>query len=283
MQSESMKRLPRGRRAALVLSPVAAVVLAWGVPVALKSYYVPPPAPVAVQPETDGLKVYAEHCAYCHGAKGDGQGTALLSPLARYFGRDKFKFATTKNGVPTDDDLLHVLKRGIPGSAMPSFEHLPEESLRACVRQVREFARKGIYDGLVQKALKTDDEPDPQKFSLTAATRSVPGEPLEIPPFPPSSPEAVQRGREHYVKYCAACHGPEGKGDGPQVKDLKNDDGSPNVPRDLTKGLYKAGGEPQDLYARIALGIPGTPMPASDKLTPAEMVDLVYYVKSLVK
>src|SRR5437763_1416765 len=59
----------------------------------------------------------------------------------------------------------------------------------------------------------------------------------------PPTPEALALGRQVFVKNCATCHGAEGGGDGPQVKDLKNDDGSPTQPRDLTLGRYKCGGE----------------------------------------
>ncbi|HET9228980.1 MAG TPA: cytochrome c, partial [Thermoanaerobaculia bacterium] len=62
-----------------------------------------------------------------------------------------------------------------------------------------------------------------------------------------------------------------------------NDNGTPAKPRDLTTGLYKGGGEPEQLYARIVLGIPGTPMPASDKLSPQDVEALVAYVRSLAR
>ena len=88
-----------------------------------------------------------------------------------------------------------------------------------------------------------------------------------------------------FLQNCANCHGPEGKGDGQQVKDLnfKNENGTPARPRDLTQGVYKGGGEPEDLYARIVLGIPGTPMPATTKLSPQDLDALIAYVRSLAR
>ena len=44
--------------------------------------------------------------------------------------------------------------------------------------------------------------------------------------MPPTSAEAVDRGRVQYAANCASCHGPNGRGDGPQVKDLKNENGN---------------------------------------------------------
>jgi mono/diheme cytochrome c family protein len=65
------------------------------------------------------------------------------------------------------------------------------------------------------------------------------------------------------------------------VKELKNENGRPTHPRDLTRGGYKGGGAPERLYARILVGMPGTPMPASNTLKPDEVCDLVHYVRSL--
>src|SRR5262249_49399270 len=65
-------------------------------------------------------------------------------------------------------------------------------------------------------------------------------------------------------------------------KDLKDTDGRPIAARDFTTGVYRAGGEPRDLYYRIATGLDGTPMPAyGDVLSPADAWDVVAYVRSL--
>ena len=58
-------------------------------------------------------------------------------------------------------------------------------------------------------------------------------------------------------------------------------DGTPNYPRDLTLGQYKAGGEPEQLYVRIMLGIPGTPMPASSNQPQAEIFALIHFLRTL--
>jgi mono/diheme cytochrome c family protein len=50
-------------------------------------------------------------------------------------------------------------------------------------------------------------------------------------------------------------------------------------PRDLTKGLYRGGRRPVDLYRRISAGIKGTPMPAfGTVLKDEEIWDLVNYI-----
>jgi hypothetical protein len=56
----------------------------------------------------------------------------------------------------------------------------------------------------------------------------------------------------------------------------------PIRPRDFTRGIFKGGREPEQLFARITLGAPGTPMPSSvAALRPAEVGDLVNFVLSL--
>src|SRR5262249_4042760 len=74
-----------------------------------------------------GRKLYANYCTACHGEKGDGNGPAakFLSPKPRNFGEGKFRLVSTVNRRPTDQDLLRVLERGMPGSAMFPFAHLP--------------------------------------------------------------------------------------------------------------------------------------------------------------
>src|SRR6476659_5764528 len=74
----------------------------------------------------NGKVLYTQHCANCHGDQGDGNGPAarFLYPRPRNFGEAKFRLATTANSMPTDDDLMRVITRGMPGSAMFPFGHL---------------------------------------------------------------------------------------------------------------------------------------------------------------
>jgi mono/diheme cytochrome c family protein len=238
--------------------------------------------------ETDGSRLYARHCAQCHGLQGDGQGVASLNPPARYFGYDKYRFASTDNGIPTDDDLMHILKKGIEGASMPAFPQLRDEEHLAIINHVRQLARKGLYERLLKEAkAKEDDGGDEVNLTQIAANvdkRSQVGQPLKLPEsFPDASSNSLSNGKRVFQTACASCHGPEGRGDGPQTKDPKfvNENGTKAYPRDLTAGIYKVGGEHQKLYARIMLGIPGTPMPASSNLPARDILDLVNYVRSL--
>lgn len=76
-----------------------------------------------------------------------------------------------------------------------------------------------------------------------------------------SDDATLQRGRFLYLNHsCWTCHGREGKGDGPGAKELIDAQGQPIAPTDFTKGEYRSGPAPEDLYRTIALGSPGTPM-----------------------
>jgi mono/diheme cytochrome c family protein len=86
-----------------------------------------------------GTAVYAQHCAACHGAKGDGSGPASvwLFPRPRNFSAGLFKIKSTPGAaLPTDEDLLGTATRGMAGSSMPSFTYLTEGERRSAVQYV---------------------------------------------------------------------------------------------------------------------------------------------------
>ncbi len=138
----------------------------------------------------------------------------------------------------------------------------------------------------------------------------------EVPDAPPAFDSGhddhrdfLAAGRELFYKRgnCAQCHGDTGVGNG-QIEsfdDWTNDwiktpgvnpfnpstytqfteagalPPRPIKPRNLTEGRYRGGGQPEEIYLRIANGIEGTPMPAAPVLTPEEIWALVAYVKFL--
>jgi mono/diheme cytochrome c family protein len=280
-------RLTRYRKAALFAAPVLAVVLSWGSAVGLHTMMTEeaPVAAVAEREPPSGARLYSEHCARCHGERGDGRGVSPLDPPARHFGAEPFKLGTTSNRLcPTDADLMRVVQHGIPGSAMPAFAQLSEDEWRAVIGHVRQLTWTNLFAKLAAKEKEEFGDYDPLSVAGQTDKQMQPGQPLAVPTvFAAANPEGLTRGRELFAQHCANCHGPEGKGDGQQVKDpgFLNDNKTPARPRDLTQGVYKGGGEPEHLYARIVLGIPGTPMPAFDKLSPQELDALIAYVRSL--
>ena len=284
--------LGRLTRAGLVLVPAGLAALAWGGP----ARYFPqvrqslgPEVAAADHPPADGAKLFAQNCAYCHGPHGEGDGVAALTTKARYFGAEPYKFTTTVGTrIPTDADLIGTLKRGIPGSSMPSFANLSDDQLHALVAHVRVLTRRGLFEQLRKKAQKDyddgGDEVDLAKVATQAETKARVGDPLPLPAhFPQPTPQSVAAGKAVFQTSCASCHGPGGRGDGPQTADPKfvNDNGTKAVPRNLTAGVFKGGGDPPSLYARLIIGIPGTPMPAASTLKPEEVEHLIHYVRAL--
>lgn len=281
-------------KAFLFAAPFLLTGIAWGI--ACWVYFggwIAQQSPEVAQETTappDGARLYALKCANCHGLSGNGQGSILLTTPARHFGYDKFKFATTSNSMPTEQNIEKVIRNGIPGSAMPPFPFLRDDEVQAISQHVLMLTRNGLYQRIYEKAWKeaeeTGDEFYPGELRRRAEVMLKLGDVLTIPTnFSTSTPESVQRGLAIFAREgCVKCHGAQGRGDGEQVKDpnFKNEDGTRAFPRDLTLGVYKGGGTKQDLYARIKLGIPGTPMPsASSALKPDEMDDLLNYVLSL--
>jgi mono/diheme cytochrome c family protein len=229
-----------------------------------------------------GQELYGWYCAACHGEKGDGNGPAarFLYPKPRNFREGQFRLVTTANHVPTDDDLMRVVARGMPGSAMFPMGHLAEGARKELVAHVRLLVRSGLEERLRREAKEFGEEVVPEELTKTIDTRTRPGAALDVPrDLPDPSPQSVAGGRALYLKQCATCHGETGKGDG--VQEQRDEAGVPIRPRDFTRGVFKGGRDREQLYARIVLGVPGTPMPASSNLKPGEIGDLINYIHSL--
>lgn len=227
-------------------------------------------------------RLFANYCAGCHGEKGDGSGLAarFLYPKPRDFRQDSFRLVTTANRVPSEADLMRVIERGMPGSAMFPFGHLPESERRLLAGYVRQLANQGLEDRLKKDAADSGEQLDPDELKQVLAMRTQPGEPVQVPAdLPPSAPESIARGKALYLAQCATCHGTTGKGDG--VQDQRDERGMPIRPRDFTRGIFKGGRDRDQLYARITLGVPGTPMPASVNFQPAQIGDLINFILSL--
>ena len=198
-----------------------------------------------------GQDLYTKHCAACHGAVGDGAGEAayLLYPKPRDFTRGQYRLVSTWETVPTDKDLFKTISRGMPGSAMPSWGHLPERDRWSLVHHVKSLSDRSFE-------ISEPEEPAKQ-FASGKGIISV-SEP------PPVTVEGEARAKELFAKGCAPCHGVTGRGDGAQEQvDSK---GRPTRPRDLTAGVFKGSYDPEDVYRRIVAGLPGSPMPSSPYL-----------------
>jgi len=230
-----------------------------------------------------GRGLYATYCVSCHGASGRGDGPAaqLLSPAPRDFGSARFRLVSTANQAPTEADLVAVLRHGLPGSAMPPWEWMPDSDLKALAGHVRQLAIAGRADDL-QKHAEAEQETLERAEAVAIATRALtPGDPIPVPPDCAGTPAELQAGRRFFVENCSKCHGAEGTGtpDSPQV----NEDGTPAYPRDFTRGILKGGSSHADIVRRFTAGLPGSPMPATEIKDPALAACVSAYVRSLIR
>ena len=222
-----------------------------------------------------GRAVYEQQCAACHGVTGDGNGPAAvwLYPKPRNFSAGLFKIKSTPGqSLPTDDDLLQSVTRGLPGSSMPSFSYLSETERRNVAQYVKQLT---VYTDRSGKLVNRFEE---------AAANGTLAKSVEVPPEPAISVQELTLGRDVFKKLaCALCHGETGAGDGPQVPTLKDSAGLPVRPRDFNTGLFRGGHTGRDLYLRINNGLAGTPMIpfGDDALKPEERWAVVHYVQSL--
>lgn len=114
-----------------------------------------------VHSDQDGKPIsglYREHCSQCHGVSGDGAGptAAFLNPYPRDFRLAKFKFKSTPlRRAPTDHDLEQILRRGIPGTAMPSFKTLPDEEIDALIGYVKYLSVRGQFERMLISELSS--------------------------------------------------------------------------------------------------------------------------------
>jgi cytochrome c oxidase cbb3-type subunit 2 len=218
-------------------------------------------APAAAQ-KVPGSPLYQKLCSQCHGEKGDGQGVAAarLQPRPRDFTAGKFKIRHTPSGaLPTDEDLEHIIREGMPYTSMPAWKHLSDGQIKELVAAVKSFS---------------PDFANPEKKP----------KPINIPKAPAFSQESAKKGKEVYARIgCPACHGQLGRGDGPSALTLKDDWSHPIRPADLTRRwTFRGGPTREDIYRTFTTGVNGTPMPSfAESLSDAERWQLVDYITSL--
>jgi tetratricopeptide (TPR) repeat protein len=226
--------------------------------------------------------LHATHCAACHGADGNGQGPATrhLFPKPRDFRNEKFRLVSTQNGAPTTADLETILLRGIPGTAMRAYDDLSEEDRALLVEEVMRLFRDGLRNQYVTLLENEGEEIDEQEVGLMVAECSTPGEVVKAPHIGDFNEQVISRGRKLYDSLgCNNCHGDNGVGAWNVW--LFDDTGLPSRPRDLVHEPFKGGPDSESVYLRIALGMPGTPHPASYGIREEQLIDLVQYCRSL--
>jgi mono/diheme cytochrome c family protein len=114
---------------------------------------------------TRGETLYTQNCTSCHGAQGDGLGKAayLLYPKPRNFKEGLFRLVSTSDQQPSNNDLFNSITRGMPGSAMPPWNQLPEEDrwgLVYYVRYLTELGKEASSGNITEEQIKQGVSPE---------------------------------------------------------------------------------------------------------------------------
>lgn len=209
-----------------------------------------------------GKVLYMKLCSQCHGEKGDGAGYAKshVLPKPRDFTSGKFKVRTTGSGaLPTHQDLVSIIRKGMPYTSMPSWPGLTDDEVSNLAYFITTFSAE---------------------FSNPEAAPK----PIELPSAPASTPESIETGKKLYEENgCVKCHGTVGRADGPSALTLKDDAGNPIRPANLTHGwTFRGGSSRADIFRTMSTGFNGTPMPSfSEALPPEQRWAITDFIASL--
>ena len=209
-----------------------------------------------------GYALYVSQCARCHGLDGSGDGPGANSPtfaaLPRNLIAGDYRFVSTDNGVASDQDLVRTMVEGLPVAGMPAFDDLSETQVQSLLYVLNNLWKE----------------------------RPTPGSTIELGPRLPANGATLAQGEQIYANSCAMCHGNSGRGDGQASGATLDSDGHAVRAANLAAGELKAGRNSEQIYLRIAAGIPagnnGWLMPPFGFLSDEEIWAVVHYLETAI-
>jgi len=239
--------------------------------------------PLAAQPEPFGTisPLFSRHCAACHGEGGLGDGPANrhLYPPSRNLRDERYRLVTTVNQFPSPDDIGRVIRQGIPGTAMRAFEELTDAEVDRLVDDVYRLRQIGFRSRVIERYHRIGEDIAEEVLAELVQEQGTAGESVDFPDWPAADAEQLATGRLLFEQAaCNRCHRDDGQ---ENTLLLLDDQGNPTIARDLVHDPLKGGDDPNALYARLRLGMPGTPHPANPTLSDDQLTALVQYCRSL--
>jgi mono/diheme cytochrome c family protein len=262
-----------------------------------------------------GGGLYRNYCQQCHGLTGDGNGPGgrFLVPLPRDYRQGLFKFISSDPAIqrrkPSRADLHRTITQGMVGGPMPQFDGLSESDVQAIISYVIHLSIRGETEYQVMKkaadpkgdgmSAKEVGEALKEQAALVAPLWAASNSKrIEIDPNPYiTADQKAESAAEGYKLFtspqvaCTTCHTNFGRSSPFQFDAW----GSIVRPRNLTIPTLRGGRKPEEIYARICGGIPGSNMPDHTRLRPTpeereehkdkiwDLVNFVLYVSESEK
>ena len=203
--------------------------------------------PAPGTPLAKGRTLYAQHCASCHGERGQGVASSPSHPSPRAFSSSSQRTAMVAAVAQGDSGRL---RHGFAGRLKPDE-----------IENTVDYVLKALAPALAPGVSGTHAHGGRGRDALPPVDFAA--------PLPQGLAGNAQRGKRLYEQNCVACHGSNGDGNGPRSTLLGG------KPRTLGAVPLNRPG----LYAAIAEGKAGTDMPAwRTVLGRQQVADLAEYL-----
>ncbi len=90
----------------------------------------------------------------------------------------------------------------------------------------------------------------------------------------PNNAESVETGKKLYQRYCASCHGPNGKGDGGMAL-------AGGTPSDLTDDTWDYGSTDGEIFTAVRDGVSSDMLAYKEKLNDKQIWQVVNFIRSI--